>query len=97
LQSQPERKRKKTRPPEGSRANSIYPREFAASAAGAVRGQKYAKVRTGRQRMTLGRPRSGRYLETPIERIFRKVIRRRMTKAERRDFHIKIEPRILIK
>jgi hypothetical protein len=29
--------------------------------------------------------------------IFRKVIRRRMTKEERRDFHLKVEPRILVK
>ena len=47
--------------------------------------------------MTLSRPRSGPSLETPIERIFRKVVKRRMTKAERRDFHLKVEPRILIK
>jgi hypothetical protein len=47
--------------------------------------------------MTLSRPRSGPSLETPIERIFRKVIRRRMTKAERRDFHLKLEPRIPVR
>jgi hypothetical protein len=47
--------------------------------------------------MTLSRPRSGPSVETPIERIFRKVMRRQMTKAERRDFHLKVEPRILVK
>jgi len=85
------------RTPEGSRTRFDYPRECAASAAGAVRGQKCAKVRTGRQRMTLSRPRSGPSLETPIERIFRRVMRRRMTKAERRDFRLKLEPRVLVK
>lgn len=85
------------RPSEDSRTRFDYPRECAASAAGAVRGQKYSKVQTGRQNMTLSRPRSGTSLETPIERIFRRLMRREMTKAERRNFQLKVEPRILIK
>jgi hypothetical protein len=41
--------------------------------------------------MTLQRPHS-RPAETPIERIFRKIMNRRMTSEERRSFHIKIHP-----
>jgi hypothetical protein len=47
--------------------------------------------------MTLSRARSRPAIETPIERIFRRVMRRRMSKAERRSFHLTVEPRILVK
>jgi hypothetical protein len=47
--------------------------------------------------MTLSRPRSGPSLGTPIERIFRTLMRREMTKEERRNFHLKVEPRIIVK
>ena len=47
--------------------------------------------------MTFHRQRSRLALETPIERIFRKLMRREMTKEERRNFHLKVEPRILVK
>jgi hypothetical protein len=47
--------------------------------------------------MTLQRRRSRLTVETPIERIFLKLMRRRMAKAERRDFHLKLEPRIFVK
>jgi hypothetical protein len=41
--------------------------------------------------MTLQRPHS-RAVETPIERIFRKIMNRRMTREERCSLHIKIHP-----
>jgi hypothetical protein len=41
-------------------------------------------------------PRSRPAIETPIERLFRRIVRRRMTKAERRYFHIKAAPRIRV-
>ena len=47
--------------------------------------------------MTLHRPRSGPSLKTPIERIFRGLVRREMTKEERRDFHLKVVRRIPVR
>ena len=42
--------------------------------------------------MALQRPPSRPGVETPIERIFRKTMRRQMTKAERRWFQLKPNP-----
>jgi hypothetical protein len=42
--------------------------------------------------MTLQRPHSRPTFETPIERIFRKTMKRQMTKAERRWLHLKPAP-----
>jgi hypothetical protein len=42
--------------------------------------------------MTLQRPWSRPAFETPIERIFRKIMRRQMTKEERRWFRLKRNP-----
>ena len=36
-------------------------------------------------------------IETPIERIFRKIMRRRMTKAERRSFRLGAVSRIRVR
>jgi hypothetical protein len=47
--------------------------------------------------MTLHRPRSRLPIEIPIERIFRKIMRRQMTKAERHCFHLKAVPRIRVR
>jgi hypothetical protein len=44
--------------------------------------------------MTLNRPRSLATIETPIERMFRRIMTRPMTKSERRTFHLKGGPRI---
>ena len=44
--------------------------------------------------MTLPRSPSRPALETPIERVFRKIMRRKMTKAERRYFHLGAAPHI---
>jgi hypothetical protein len=41
--------------------------------------------------MTLQRPRSA-LVDTPIERMFRKAMKRSMTKAERRCLHLKPAP-----
>jgi len=46
--------------------------------------------------MVLYRPPSRPGIETPIERIFRKVMKRQMTKAERRYFHLSAVPRIRV-
>ena len=46
--------------------------------------------------MTLYRPRSCPANEIPIERIFRKITRRQMTKAERRCFHLRAVPRVRV-
>jgi len=53
---------------------------------------KCAKVRSRRQPMTLHRSRARPAIEIPIERIFRKIMRRKMSKAERRCFHLKAVP-----
>jgi hypothetical protein len=42
--------------------------------------------------MAFQRPHSRRLSETPIECIFRKTMKRQMTKAERRWFHLKVDP-----
>jgi hypothetical protein len=44
--------------------------------------------------MNLYQPRSRPSMETPIERIFRKIMKRKMTKAERRYFHLGAVSRI---
>jgi hypothetical protein len=44
--------------------------------------------------MALYHPRPA--IETPIERVFRKIVRRQMTKAERRYFHLCAVPRVRV-
>ena len=43
------------------------------------------------------RPRSRPAIETPIERIFFRVVKHKMTKAERRWFHLGAVPRTRVR
>jgi hypothetical protein len=45
------------------------------------------------QRRFMNDPRSGPPAETPIEKIFRRLMKREMTNEKRRYFHLKIIPR----
>jgi hypothetical protein len=47
--------------------------------------------------MTPHRPSSLITIETPVERMFRRIMKRPMTKSERRSFHLKPGPRIRIR
>jgi hypothetical protein len=47
--------------------------------------------------MNLYHPHSRPSIETPIERIFRKIMKRKMTKAERRGFHLGAVSRIRVR
>jgi hypothetical protein len=58
---------------------------------------KSANLQLARRQMTPHHPRSRPGIEIPIERIFRRIMKRKMTKAERRCFHLGAVPRTRVR
>ena len=57
----------------------------------------YPTPQEGRQRMTLQRLYPRPAFETPIEIMFRRIVKRPMTKEERKWFHLRTVPRTRVR